>query len=83
MRHFPPHKQAERSLDRRNADDSPPPAEVHSDNDEIDATIEWLAHLQAGRIPIRHLRGTVNLVNFPLDEILHAARLRPSHREHS
>ncbi len=37
---------------RRNAGDSPAPAEVHSDNDEIDATIEWLAHLAAGRIEV-------------------------------
>ena len=52
MQHFPPNKKAERWLDRRNAGDFPAPAEVHSDNDEIDATIEWLAHLAAGRIEV-------------------------------
>jgi hypothetical protein len=50
MKHFPPDRKAERWLDRRAAQDSRPPDEVLSDNDEIDPTIDWLAHLAAGRI---------------------------------
>ena len=50
MQHFPPDRKAERWLDRRNADDSPAPAEVHSDNAEIDATTDRLARIAAGRI---------------------------------
>ena len=29
------------------------PAEVHPDNAEIDAAIDWLAHIAAGRIQVR------------------------------
>lgn len=53
MQHFPPNRSAERWLDRRAARDSRPPAEVHSGKDETDAASDWLAHLTAGRIPVR------------------------------
>ena len=57
MQHFPPdncdaqpvrgtgeHRNAERGLDRRAARDSRPPYTASSSADEIDATIDWLAH---------------------------------------
>jgi hypothetical protein len=53
MQHFPPNKKAERWLDRRAAQDSRLPDEVNPSGDEIDATIDWLAHLAAGRIEVR------------------------------
>jgi hypothetical protein len=66
MQHFPPnncdaqpvwgtgeHRNAERWLDRRAAQDSRPPAEILPENDEFDPTNDWLAHLAAGRIEVR------------------------------
>ena len=41
------------ALSQRAARDTGPPDEVHSCKDEIDAASDWLAHIAAGRIPVR------------------------------
>jgi hypothetical protein len=53
MQHFPPDKRAERWLDRRAAADPNPATEALPEKDEVDPTIEWLAHLAAGRIEVK------------------------------
>jgi hypothetical protein len=63
MQHFPPdncdaqpvrgtgeHRNAKRWLDQRAAQDFSPPTEILPEKDEVDPTIEWLAHVAAGRI---------------------------------
>lgn len=57
MEHFPLNKKAERWLDRRAAEDPSPPDDVLPENDEFDPTIDWLAHLAAGRIQVRMTRA--------------------------
>ena len=51
--HFPPDEKTERWLDQRAASDSTPPVEVLPEDAEFDPTVEWLAHLAAGRIEVR------------------------------
>ena len=52
MRHFSPNKKAERWPDQNAASDPTPPSEVRPERDEIDPTIDWSAHIAAGRIPV-------------------------------
>jgi hypothetical protein len=53
MQHFPPDRKAERWLDRRAKRSSRAPDEVNTSAEEIDATIDWLAHVAAGRIEVK------------------------------
>ena len=54
MQHFPPNKNAERAA-RRQPRDAQPPREIeqHREDVEPDATREWLAHIEAGRIEVQ------------------------------
>ena len=51
MQHFSPDRDTERRLQRRPRDAEPPGEAVqHHENNEIDGSSDWLAHLAAGRI---------------------------------
>ena len=54
MQHFPPDRETERRAQRRPRDAEPASETVqHREDDEIDGTSDWLAHIATGRIPIR------------------------------
>jgi hypothetical protein len=55
MQHFPLNGETERPARRSARDESVaiPNTEEHRDQDEIDATVDWLAHLAAGRIEVK------------------------------
>ena len=54
MQQFPINKEAERALRNRARDDEPRyEIEQHREDDEPDATRNWLAHVTAGRIQVR------------------------------
>ena len=54
MQHFPPDRETERRAQRRPRDAEPAAEAVqHREDDELDGTDDWLAHIAAGRIPVR------------------------------
>jgi hypothetical protein len=54
MQHFPPDRDTERRLQRRTRGAEPPTESVqHREDDAMDAATDWLAHIAAGRIPVR------------------------------
>ena len=55
MQHFPtsPKDKARRPDAGRRETVAIPTTEEHCDQDEIDATADWLAHLAAGRVEVR------------------------------
>ena len=54
MQHFPPDRETERRAERRARDaEAIEECVQHREDDEIDGTSDWLAHIATGRIPIR------------------------------
>jgi hypothetical protein len=54
MQHFPPDRETERRAQRRLRDAEPIEECVrHREDEEIDGTSGWLAHIHAGRITVR------------------------------
>lgn len=55
MQHFPPNRDAERRARRSRGDQSVaiPTTEEHREDDEPEATADWVAHIAAGRIEVR------------------------------
>ena len=53
MQHFPPDRETERRLQRRSRGAEPVIETVQQrEDDEVDGTSDWLAHIAAGRIPV-------------------------------
>ena len=54
MQHFPPDRETERRAQRRSRDAEPAAEAVqHREDDQIEAAVDWLAHIATGRISVR------------------------------
>jgi len=54
VQHFPPDRETERRAERRARDaEAIEECVQHREDDEIDGTSDWLAHIEAGRISVR------------------------------